>query len=822
MFKRVSLIISSLLLSIILLGYIFRLPLVQWAVTPQLEKAGITLSCLDFSVTAQLNVHADKVCLTYQNQQLELIDITVNTKQVIVEHAVLSINPLPKSNQSSSAAKKLALALPEKRPLIAIKQLVIKSNDFNKPLKINLAEPILNQFNITGDINAKAILANNKLTGQFSVDDSLLKQLINTENTVVAGISFSTQQVFSFDGIELQLNGDVNAQFEYAMEQCRLEALADGRLIIGFNLNSKLVELDSSLLNNKLNLTPTCSSLVPPSDYADFIAEQTPLNWQIKLPKVISITNNHLTLPMLNIISEGDNQFEITLMESELNFTNLWADFKSMLAVSISTPDIKNIELNAEFKNNTLKGNYTVALNSLPDFIASTSSNKISANKVNASGQFNLINIVDGKPSGNATSRLTAAKVDFAQLSVEQYEGRLTAQLDDALNAQITLKTLFKTLKYNEFKLTDISNTITAKANLTHGELFADLSANTVINKFNSPVIKLNNIKVASTGLQSRALKASHHVFVNDIELAVNHHISAVEHPFEIVVPTQSIVLLNTFIHQFEPLAQLTQGTFNGRISGDVNLQHASFAMELNNVSALYNDYLASDLSSQFVGEYNSGQLNVKPTTFNLNELRAGVVIKNIKGNWQVKNNNARMFDIAGALFDGEFSLDKYSLNDLQQVANVKFKNIDASKLITLDEQSGITLSGRFAGTLPVHFNNTGIEVVNGSLSNQGAGKLMITNNAAFDSVMQQQQELQPVLGLLKNLDIQKLNSSVALKSDGWLKLGVNLQGYNKQAEQQVNFNYNHEENIFTLLRALRLSDEITQKVEQQYSQKGN
>ena len=219
MFKRVSLIISSLLLSIILLGYIFRLPLVQWAITPQLEKAGITLSCLDFSVTAQLNVHADKVCLTYQNQQLELIDITVNTKQVIVEHAVLSINPLPKSNQSSSAAKKLALALPEKRPLIAIKQLVIKSNDFNKPLKINLAEPILNQFNITGDINAKAILANNKLTGQFSVDDSLLKQLINTENTVVAGISFSTQQVFSFDGIELQLNGDVNAQFEYAMEQ---------------------------------------------------------------------------------------------------------------------------------------------------------------------------------------------------------------------------------------------------------------------------------------------------------------------------------------------------------------------------------------------------------------------------------------------------------------------------------------------------------------------------------------------------------------------------------------------------------------------------
>ena len=87
---------------------------------------------------------------------------------------------------------------------------------------------------------------------------------------------------------------------------------------------------------------------------------------------------------------------------------------------------------------------------------------------------------------------------------------------------------------------------------------------------------------------------------------------------------------------------------------------------------------------------------------------------------------------------------------------------------------------------------------------------------------MQQQQELQPVLSLLKNLDIQKLNSTVALNSDGWLNLGVNLQGFNEPQQQQVNFNYNHEENVFTLLRALRLSDEITQKVEQQYSQKGN
>ena len=322
--------------------------------------------------------------------------------------------------------------------------------------------------------------------------------------------------------------------------------------------------------------------------------------------------------------------------------------------------------------------------------------------------------------------------------------------------------------------------------------------------------------------MQSRALKATHHAFINDVELVIYHHVSSQAHPFEVIIPEQSTLLLNAFISQFEPLAQLTEGEFNGYISGDINLQNALFNIGISHTSALYNDYLASDLSSTFSGEYNSGKLNVKPTTFNLNELRAGAVVKAVEGQWQVSSNTALINDVKGSVFGGEFSLDSYTVGKPNQVANVKFENIDASKLVTLDDKSGIVLTGRLAGSLPVHFDSGKIEIIDGSLFSQGTGNLKITNNAAFDSVMQQQQELQPVLGLLTNLDIQKLNSSVALKNDGWLKLGVNLQGYNKAEQQQVNFNYNHEENVFTLLRALRLSDEITQKVEQQYSQKGN
>ncbi|WP_350604222.1 YdbH domain-containing protein [Pseudoalteromonas sp. SMN1298-MNA-CIBAN-0114] len=822
MFKRIGLIVGAVLLSTLLLGYVFRLPLLQWVIAPELKKAGITLSCLDFSITAELNIHADKVCVNYQNQQLQLTGITANTKRIDIKNAVLTVNSFPKSDNDNQLAKNLDLALPSTRPLINIKQLIVKSDELNKPLKISILEPELNQFNVTGDINASAILTANKVSGQLEINDTFLKHVINTKNTLIADTNFNSQQAFSFDGIEVELNGDISSQFAHTYEfshtnqQCQINVLTTGKLATRFNLNSQVLMFNTDLLNNKINLTPSCAELIPPSEYAGFVSKQVPLNWQLKLPQSIRLEGSELSVPVINLMSEGDKQFDFLITDTTLNITSPFEYLQTNLSAQINTPDINNINVNAQLSGAVIKGDYAVMLESLPEFVPAT------ANGLSLSGHFNISEFIDSKPVGLINAKLTLNSVDAFDMSAVQYQGDLTAKMDKQLNAEVALTQQLKSAEYKEFKVTDISNTLTANANLGVGELFADLTAKTNIKTVNSPDIKLNNIKVESTGLQSRALKATHHAFINDVELVINHHISSQDHPFEVIIPEQSTLPLNAFISQFEPLAQLTKGEFNGYINGDVNLQSASFNMGISHTSALYNDYLASDLNSVFSGEYNSGKLNVKPTTFNLNEFRAGAVVKAIKGQWQVSSNTALINDVKGSVFGGEFSLDTYTIGKPNQVANVKFENIDASKLVTLDDKSGIVLTGCLAGSLPVHFDSGKIEIIDGSLFSQGTGNLKITNNAAFDSVMQQQQELQPVLGLLTNLDIQKLNSSVALKNDGWLKLGVNLQGYNKQEQQQVNFNYNHEENVFTLLRALRLSDEITQKVELQYSQKGN
>ena len=94
------------------------------------------------------------------------------------------------------------------------------------------------------------------------------------------------------------------------------------------------------MLNNKINLTPSCTELIPPSEYAGFISKQVPLNWQLKLPQSIRLEASELSVPAINLVSVGDKQFDILITDTTLNITSPFKDLQTTLSAQINTPDI--------------------------------------------------------------------------------------------------------------------------------------------------------------------------------------------------------------------------------------------------------------------------------------------------------------------------------------------------------------------------------------------------------------------------------------------------------------------------------------------------
>ncbi len=812
-FKRISVGLLGIVLSMVLLAYLFRLPLTSWYLTPMLSKNGVALHCIDWSLTSKLDLNIEKLCLTYQGQQIELAGIIANKQQVTVSRANLTLsNQVSKQPDSSQTEfKKLALVLPEQRPLISIQQLDVVSPFTDNPVRLAVQEKRLNHFTISRDISADVEISNYEVKANLTLDEKVLERFIKLPKNS----HFTTQSQVNFDGITVAIKSVVNVNYQHALEQCDLSFATEGSLSAKYQLNQQHLNADLSALRNQFSAHQDCFTYIANQQYQSFIRAQLPLAWQLQIAEPLSVDGELLSVPIVKL-QANEGQSEIKVSNTSLSLQNPLTSLKSQVGIHFNSEDISEFKLDAHLNDGTVKSGFQLSLNSLPAFL------DLQADGIQAKGKLNIDELFASPIVAQLNANVSVKNALISYATIADFTSTIDAEHNAQQHLIVKANSKVKSLNYNDINAAKISNELTLRTDLSAGELFADIDAKTSAAKLTTPELTLNKLSVVTNALQSRALQATHHVFADGFEVLISHHMSEVAHPFELVIPEQTIAKLNPIIYQFEPLATVTDGVVSGIIKGDVNLQQAQGSLHIDKFSALYNDYLANDFAVDLNGKFNSGQLNIAATKFTLNELRAGAVVKNIQGQLQVTANQPCAANLTGQVMGGEFVVNSYCPLSDNQTATVKFENIDASKLITLDAESGISLSGRLAGTLPVVISKQGVEVKQGQLVNQGDGKLLITNNAGFEAVKAQQQELSTTLSLLENLDIKKLRSSVNLKPDGWLHLGVNLEGYNEAQQQAVNFNYNHEENVFTLLRALRLSDEITQRVEKEYAKKGS
>ncbi len=870
MLKPLGILFSITLLITIAVSYTFRLPITQWLLEPTLKSAKVELSCIDWSITPNLTLTAEKVCIHYQGHKLDLIGIKLTQKHLAIDDAILHISHLVDQDNLSESEKKaepLQLSLPDTRPLISIKTLTVNTEAIASPITLTVTENIVNQFSITGDMNAVIDLAENNINADIHLTSNpfmqtALDKLLFQHTANIKNLEFDTHHQVQYNGENIELLSNIAVQFGYHQQSplksalnsnnlCHGEVSSKGKVTTRIQLDKDVIQLDANNLLTQVSLSDECVTLIPHFQYRDLLLDQLALNWQLTLPKTIDLRQNSLTLPSAHIESLDKNRFVLKLDNASINLNHPFKSAKAHLTADIKTKDIQSFQFDSHIKEQSISGNYAINLDKAPKRLdKKTDELNINAGAIAINGQFQLFDFINTPFSGKLDNQIMINNGAIETFSFEQYSGSLGINIDDQLNANAQLKnTLIKSL-INDTKISDLQNTTDIRLNLaqitpstTHSQKNQfppiHIEAVTRLSNIQHPVLALTNLDIetdaeAIAGNEPK-FSATHRIQLKDIKAVANHTFTSTtqskNHPFRVTIPNFEAALLNPFIQQFDSAAQVTNGNLGVVIEGDLNTQSAKIRAHVEQLSALYNDYLLTGFSTYFTGNMHSAlssdspksktenttQVTIHPTHFTLNELRTGVVLQNIEGQWQINQNQLSLNDIQGQLFDGYFSLDKYLFNAPKQGVSIRFDNIDASKLITLYDESGILLTGRYGGILPVVLEGEKIDIQNGTLLNQNQGKLIIQNNAAFNAIKNQQKELQEVLSLLEDLDISQLRSSVKLDSKGELTLGMKLKGYNKKQSQEVNFNYNHEENVFTLLRALRLSDEITQRVEQEF-----
>ncbi|MDX1397985.1 MAG: YdbH domain-containing protein, partial [Oceanospirillum sp.] len=141
------------------------------------------------------------------------------------------------------------------------------------------------------------------------------------------------------------------------------------------------------------------------------------------------------------------------------------------------------------------------------------------------------------------------------------------------------------------------------------------------------------------------------------------------------------------------------------------------------------------------------------------------------------------------------------------KTSDLMLDKLDLSQLIALGDKQ-IKVTGLLNGTLPLLLSDQGVTIRQGQVIGK-EGEIILQDNPAWQAMLQQQPVLASQLKHLNHLHYDLLQGDIAMEADGQLTAELTIKGENRAESQPVNLNFTSEQNILTLLKALRLSDQI-------------
>jgi len=215
-----------------------------------------------------------------------------------------------------------------------------------------------------------------------------------------------------------------------------------------------------------------------------------------------------------------------------------------------------------------------------------------------------------------------------------------------------------------------------------------------------------------------------------------------------------------------------------------------------------------------------------QPASIFVAAVRSGVDFANLTASYQMRWNLADdlptvdIRDFQCEVFGGTISNPGAVLDLAKPPVTTTFslQNLDLARIFSVEQQRGLQGTGTLNGTLPVTLTSGGIVVQDGLIEAQPPGGIIRYASTPESSKMfsESDRQLELVAQALNNFQYSLLRVGVKYGETGMLDLNARLEGRNPDLRDTppIHFNLTVQEHIPTLLKGLRLVEDIHGTIE--------
>lgn len=834
-------IISAVILvfiGLVLTVYFFPEPIAK-RIAPYYLGNDAQISCLEMELGLNSTVNVPKLCLDYPNAKVVIHNAHFEVLDWSAQKSALDIELLSITHLDSQADKDepenspifdadFSFTLPDNLPSVAISALTVDSYLLGSPINVQVNMATTKQIQITGDVNGNVdmqegggLLVQIDWTIGRVLDHSVYaKNLLADYQSTLDWATLRDSPIHSemqLKGAQLSMLHQLNIDNQVNLSACS----------IPFTLVGKIgVQLDLAALSAVLELSDL-SPIIDPSQCSNGFEALPVAPLELAFEPAWQVDKQGLSVPKVKVMS-------LNLADAmALHFTDITVNFIGELnaryllqaSMPLDTLSIQGLPLVGQLKLDSAgeisanQHGFELTLANSDIQLDEVRLQNNDAKSVHMQFDGNLLGDVDGWHL-HADMQQQVRNIHVADKgSIHSINSSFVVDGDPLEEIGIQVTSTLNRLEYAQNHVKSIQAQFDMQLTSLDKLRLQGNSALTAVSGAGFKIDKMTFNHELTNQFKQSGWVGTHEFALPSGLIGYVFHASS---KLRLSVPEQPVKTIQKYVRQVDSNVNLVEGSLALSIESSDTPQVFNGELALNQVSLEYKDYmlLHMNMAESFV--IDSAGLQLARGIVNAEEINVGVPMTQVQATLSVNNNAAKIEYASAQVMGGTFSVSDFWLDNRAQVSNLKISGLDLSKVSKLQNQEGIEVTGEVSGHLPIRLSSNLPIIEDGLLTSDGPGKLQIKNNAAFDSIKAEQKQL----AFLENVEFEKLSSEVSLAPDGWMDLQLSIAGKNPDRNQEVIFNYNHKENIFTLLEALRVTNSIQnvieKRIEKKLTQQGN